>query len=57
MKLTFVTAQELDPLTASFLNIRFMSFLARFSAELGRDITETAPIASRLLAEAEIPQE
>ena len=57
LKLTFVTAQELDPLTASFLNTRFVAFLARFSQELGKDITETAPIAAQILREADIPQD
>ncbi len=57
MRLTFVTAQELDPLTASFLNTRFIAFLARFSQELGKDITETAPIAAQILREGDIPQD
>ena len=54
--LTFVTAQELDPLTAQFLNARFVGFLSRFCYECGIDFCDAAGTAQKILREAEIPQ-
>lgn len=55
--LKFVTSQELDPLTASFLNVRFVGFLARLSDELKINLAVMAETADRILREAEIPQD
>jgi hypothetical protein len=56
-RVTFVTAQELDPLTAICLNARFVGFLAHFAAEKGLDVVDTLVTAQNLLREAGIPQD
>ena len=55
--LRFVTAEELDPLTAQALTVRFVAFLARLGMEIGRDLTTIAPIIDRILREADIQQD
>lgn len=62
----FCTAQELDPLTAQFLNARFCGFLGKLREVLKHredagvpipDINALFTIATTILAEAEIPQD
>ena len=54
--LNLVTAKELDPITAIFINTRFEGFFARFCEVSGLDVETAAPIARQILEDAEIPQ-
>lgn len=54
--LNIVTARELDPFTAIFINTRFEAFFARFCEAEGIDIEKAATTAHSILEEAEIPQ-
>ena len=54
--LNIVTARELDPITAIFVNTRFEAFFARFCEAEGIDIEKAATTARAILEEAEIPQ-
>lgn len=52
-----VTASELDPLTASFINTRFYGFLQRLTSELDLHREQVMETALEILREAEIPQD
>lgn len=54
--LNLVTAKELDPITAIFINTRFEAFFARFCEAEGIDIEKAAGTARAILEAAEIPQ-
>ena len=54
--LNIVTARELDPFTAIFINARFEGFFARFCEAEGIDIEKAAITARAILEEAEISQ-
>lgn len=54
--INFVTARELDPFTASALNVRFFGFLTRLADELGEDRERVRVYARDILRDAEIPQ-
>lgn len=55
--LRIVTAQELDPLTASCINMRFSAFFSRFCEEAGLHVERAALMAKGVLHDAEIPQD
>ena len=55
--LKFVTAQELDPLTAQFLNVRFVAFLNAFCERQSMDFARAYHLASAILPDADIPQD
>jgi retron-type reverse transcriptase len=54
--LVLVTAKELDPITSSFLNARFTSFMVRFIEENGLETSRAISIARDILRDADIPQ-
>ena len=54
--LNIVTARELDPITAIFINTRFAAFFARFCEAEGIDIEKAATTARTILEAAEILQ-
>lgn len=54
--LVLVTAKELDPITSSFLNVRFTAFMLRFMEENGLEASRAISIARDILRDAEIPQ-
>lgn len=57
MKVTFVTAQELDPFTASALNLRFYGFLVVLAKELHLDEDALVATARRIMENGDIKQE
>ncbi|MBQ6762348.1 MAG: hypothetical protein IJP49_06310 [Bacteroidales bacterium] len=57
MKVTFVTAQELEPLTALAMNLRFYGFLIVLAKELHLDEAAVVAAARRIMENADIKQE
>lgn len=57
MKVTFVTAQELDPLTALAMNLRFYGFLVVLAKELHLDEDALVATARRIMENGDIKQE
>lgn len=57
MKVTFVTAQELDPLTASALNLRFYGFPLALAKDKNLDPESVVLSARRIMENADIKQE
>ena len=57
MKVTFVTAKELDPFTASALNLRFYGFLHALSQAMGLDMESVVSESRRIMENADIKQE
>lgn len=57
MKVTFVTAQELDQLTALSMNLRFYGFLVVLAKELHLDEDALVATARRIMENADIKQE
>jgi len=54
--LVLVTAKELDPITSSFLNARFTSFMVRFIEANNLEPKPAIESARDILRDAEIPQ-
>ena len=54
--LVLVTAKELDPITSSFLNARFTSFMVRFIEVNNLEPNPAIESARDILRDAEIPQ-
>jgi len=52
----FVTPNELDPLTASCLNVRFVMFLRNLASDLNLDYEYVGTVAREILADADIAQ-
>lgn len=57
MKVTFVTTQELDPLTALAMNLRFYGFLIVLAKELHLDEDTIVAAARRIMENGDIKQE
>lgn len=57
MKVTFVTATELDPLTAMLLNLRFYGFLITLAKDMKLDEERVVDSARRIMENADIKQE
>ncbi len=57
MKVTFVTAQELDQLTALSMNLRFYGFLVVLAKELHLDEDALVATARRIMENGDIKQE
>ena len=57
MKVTFVTAQELDPFTASALNLRFYGVLLALAKHKNLDPESVVLSARRIMENADIKQE
>lgn len=57
MKATFVTATELDPLTAMLLNLRFYGFLITLAKDMKLDEERVVDSARRIMENADIKQE
>lgn len=57
MKVTFVTAKELDPFTASALNLRFYGFLLALAKDKNLDPESVVLSARRIMENADIKQE
>lgn len=57
MKVTFVTATELNPLTAMLLNLRFYGFLITLAKDMKLDEERVVDSARRIMENADIKQE
>lgn len=57
MKVTFVTAQEMDQLTALAMNLRFYGFLVVLAKELHLDEAALVATARRIMENGDIKQE
>ena len=57
MKVTFVTDQELDPLTALAMNLRFYGFLIVLAKDKNLDPESVVLSARRIMENADIKQE
>ena len=57
MKVTFVTATELDPLTAMLLNLRLYGFLITLAKDMTLDEERVVDSARRIMENADIKQE
>jgi len=57
MKVTFVTATELDPLTAMALNLRFYGFLITLAKDMKLDEERVVESARHIMENADIKQE
>lgn len=57
MKVTFVTAKELDPFTAQALNLRFYAFLHVLAEKEGLDLERVITDARSIMEKADIQQE
>lgn len=57
MKVTFVTTQELDPFTASALNLSFYGFLLALAKDKNLGPESVVLSARRIMENADIKQE